>query len=130
MDIASPNQETDQIKVVTGVPEVVFANWREALHDSGLPRAHPNQLRIWHRPVSCHDPCHEKARTGCQKAVRFFIAIGPEASHHTLLRSNALPFANLPFANLPFAILGGWFPFWALPSIRIASHGQVTLTPL
>ncbi len=38
MDIASANQETDQIKVVTGVPEVVFANWREALHGSGLPR--------------------------------------------------------------------------------------------
>ncbi len=38
MDIASASQKTDQIKVVTSVPEVVFANWREALHGSGLPR--------------------------------------------------------------------------------------------
>ena len=38
MDIASASQKTDQIKVVTGVPEVVFANWREALHGSGIPR--------------------------------------------------------------------------------------------
>ena len=38
MDIAPASQKTDQIKVVTGVPEVVFANWREALHGSGIPR--------------------------------------------------------------------------------------------
>ena len=38
MDIAPASQKKDQIKVVTGVPEVVFANWREALHGSGIPR--------------------------------------------------------------------------------------------
>src|SRR5712671_2717840 len=38
MDIASASQKTEQIKVVTGVREVVFANWREALHGSGIPR--------------------------------------------------------------------------------------------
>ncbi len=62
MDIASASQKTDQFKVVTGVPEVVFANWREALHGSSLPR----HVRTSYEYIY---PRHEKARTGSYERV-------------------------------------------------------------